>query len=214
MLTTSECVVVQNAVEHIREESDKWEVAVAIWLQRAVGGLTHSARSTAVQIVRSDLPAARCCSCPHPPSPWRTELCWSTSNVSSFLAWYAHYASPAEQAWATEFLYSTEHAPFYGAAAPFTLKAADGTTRTLPMRPCEEPGCRRCLTKRGGWAFRWVDYRWTPRASLRLDLDPPAHQKMASKPWPTGVLAGPQAIPAAASSSTPATEGEASPHRG
>ena len=41
MLTTSDCVVVQNAVEHIREESDKWEVAVAIWLQRAVGGLTH-----------------------------------------------------------------------------------------------------------------------------------------------------------------------------
>ena len=63
-----------------------------------------------------------------------------------------------------------------------------GEEVTFAEVPCAEQGCARCQAQRGGWAFRWVDARWTPEAVL--ELDPERHQAMMREPWPVGLAGG------------------------
>ena len=123
---------------------------------------------------------------------WRQ--CWSTYNLHSFQIWFEHYASEAEQQ-SVLGLYLVEHregpSPLLDRLGlvpqtiPVTLKAG-GREYTLPTRLCEEVSCTRCLHGRGGYQFRWVDDRWTPRAALDLSLSPQEVLNAMRSPWPRG----------------------------
>ena len=122
----------------------------------------------------------------------RQQLCWSESNLTSFLAWYKWYASPQEQSWAAVHLYSVEHRSIHmETPSPIVLQRANGVQTFLPRRACNEEGCARCRSGKGGWFFRWTDARWTPIASLDLDLNPRTHIEQSSRDWPFGVRTQP-----------------------
>ena len=57
----------------------------------------------------------------------------------------------------------------------------------LPQKKCKEADCKRCTQGCGGWQFRWVDKRWTPRSALRTDRTPDVVYKLVEKAWPEGV---------------------------
>ena len=65
-----------------------------------------------------------------------------------------------------------------------TMFTVNGIPQQFPEVPCREVECPRCTQRRGGWSFRWVDARWTPKAALMLDRD--EHLAAMSKPWPVG----------------------------
>ena len=84
---------------------------------------------------------------------------------------------------------------------PMTVTAR-GVKVEFPTRPCMEGNCQRCISGRGGYQFRWVDSRWTPRAALDLGLTPQQLQVEMYTPWPRGVLPIPRDRMAAAGSSS------------
>ncbi len=125
----------------------------------------------------------------------RWQLCWSESNLTSFLYWFKHLASEDEQADAL-FLPMLIHygGPFAGIAehVPVTLEFR-GVVHEMREEMCRERDCERCSMGRGGWQFRWTDPRWTPQASLHLTLDPLSQMEESSKPWPLGCHGAPKA---------------------
>ena len=139
----------------------------------------------------------------------RWQLCWSSYNYQSFRAWFHHHATETEQEEALQ-LYTVEHrrtTPQWLLAmgvVPQDVQATfkfRGQGRHLPAVPCSEAGCERCATGRGGYQFRWVDARWTPRAALDLSLTPQQVAQEMYKPWPQGMR--PVVVePAAAGSSS------------
>ena len=147
----------------------------------------------------------------------RWEKCWSPYNLTSFLTWMGHYASEAEKEEAMQ-LFTVEHrrdTPAWLVARGITPEevplqvTVGGVKVDFPQRQCEEPGCERCATGRGGYQFRWVDSRWTPAAALDLSLNPQELQVEMYKPWPRGLLPIPRDRmappgPSPASSSSPA----------
>ena len=138
------------------------------------------------------------------------QSCWSESNLTSFMVWFHHKATLAEQNWAAGHLYSWEHASASGQRRePLLLRKRDGALVQLPVRRCTAHWCMQCLARRGGWDFRWTDPRWTPIASLRLDYTEEKHYEMAIKPWPMGILEAP-APSAQAQPPPPAPLGSAS----
>ena len=62
----------------------------------------------------------------------------------------------------------------------------------LPEVECIAEDCPRCKEGRGGYAFYWLDPRWTPEAAI--DLTQTAHElnEEANTPWPRGILREPQ----------------------
>ena len=61
----------------------------------------------------------------------------------------------------------------------------------MPVRQCTQPNCDRCTTGRGGYQFRWVDARWTPRAAMDLTLNPEQVRRAMGRPWPMGMRVSP-----------------------
>ena len=146
----------------------------------------------------------------------RWEKCWSSYNLTSFLTWMGHYASEVEKEEAMQ-LFTVDHrrgVPAWLVArgvipeeVPLQVTVG-GVKVDFPKRPCQEPGCERCITGRGGYQFRWVDARWTPTAALDLSLNPQEVQVEMYKPWPRGLLPIPRDRmappgPSPASSSSP-----------
>ncbi len=146
----------------------------------------------------------------------RWENCWSSYNLTSFLAWFHSHASPAEQQEALG-LYIMVHRSgpspmlrelgIVPREVPCTVQLHDGTQVALPRRECPGFDCARCSAGRGGYMFRWIDSRWTPSAALALHLNPQEVAVEMYKPWPRGMRSmRPQAptpeIPQDAPSST------------
>ena len=132
----------------------------------------------------------------------RWSECWSSYNLQSFQIWFQHYATEHEQQSVLE-LYVVEHralTPILDSLGlvpvtiPVTLSMR-GTSVTLPTQPCRQPGCARCVSGRGGYQFRWIDSRWTPRAALDLSLNPQQAVEAMGRPWPHGM----RSIPAGTS---------------
>ena len=127
------------------------------------------------------LPAGIVSLCPRPPMANlpRWEMCWSSFNLTSFMTWFHHHASPAEQLEAAH-LHMVVHrqADCEVLAAlglppqqvALQLRFYDGTSRAFMKQECAEPGCERCASGCRGYMFRWVDSRWTPSAALDLTL--------------------------------------------
>ena len=69
---------------------------------------------------------------------------------SAFLH-YTYNCKDEEEVLSLAHLYTIEHAPYY-------LTMSSPTSR--PWRRCAKPKCPRCLSKRGGYMFRWYDLRW------------------------------------------------------
>ena len=67
------------------------------------------------------------------------------------------------------------------------LSWPDGTKRDIPQRMCKEVDCKRCTKRLGGYMFRWVDTRWTPRAAMDLSLAKEQLGNEMSEPWPHGM---------------------------
>ena len=130
----------------------------------------------------------------------RWDICWSTSNWSSFCTWMEHYASEEDKQNCIQ-LHIVNHKqktnPDLDAMGlkpekiPQTF-VVNGERVTFPERLCQTPNCKRCLTGRGGWQFRWIDRRWTPEESLNLSLNPLEHHEAVSQPWPMGMLMPPK----------------------
>ena len=120
-------------------------------------------------------------------------LCWSTSNVMSFLCWFEYYASDEEQAVVGDAVYVVDHEWAFGQTPnTFVLRYRDGMSAFMRHRPCNERPCPRCEAGRGGWHFRWTDARWTPRVSLALSINPMQHHRLAGLAWPWGILQPPR----------------------
>ena len=132
----------------------------------------------------------------------RWQKCWSSYNLSSFLTWIRCYATEDEKQSVLQ-LYILEHRR---APTPEWLTAkgvepqkvplqvtVHGKAIVLPKKLCSEVNCWRCTSGTGGYQFRWVDPRWTPRAALNLKLTPDGvKDEMYTKPWPHGLLPIPQ----------------------
>ena len=126
----------------------------------------------------------------------RWEMCWSSSNLSSFLTWFHHYASAEEQEGVSN-LYMVMHSRTAGpvvagcqvvaTAVNPHLSWPDGTEREIPQKKCTEVDCKRCTTGLGGYMFRWVDTRWTPTAAMDLSLSKEQLGNEMSAPWPHGM---------------------------
>ena len=119
----------------------------------------------------------------------RWEMCWSTSNLTSFLTWFHKFATRTEQE-ETKHLHVLIHRMDTGPFLPTEIPIAvtiEGVHTPLPTIPCEEVGCERCRIGRGGYQFRWVDPRWTPEISKDMTLSPMEHFQKTSEPWPRGV---------------------------
>ena len=136
----------------------------------------------------------------------RWGVCWSSYNLHSYLIWFEHYATEDEQQSVLE-LHMVEHAaktPALDAMGiiprtiPVTLSSR-GTSTELSSRPCKQSLCERCREGRGGYQFRWIDSRWTPRAALDLSLRPHEVLVAMDRPWPDGSLR----IPSSATIITP-----------
>ena len=67
------------------------------------------------------------------------------------------------------------------------LSWPDGTMRDLPQRMCKVVDCERCKKRLGGYMFRWVDTRWTPRAAMDLSLTEKQMMEEMCEPWPHGM---------------------------
>ena len=63
--------------------------------------------------------------------------------------------------------------------------------RPLPEAACSRANCARCQAGAGGYAFAWVDARWTPEAALDLTQTPAEMRHESSMPWPRGILQPP-----------------------
>ena len=101
-----------------------------------------------------------------------------------------HHATEREKEEAMH-LYIVNHEPVnhlvFGLIEPRripTTFTVDGNKREFREVPCREVGCPRCTEQRGGWSFRWIDARWTPKAALIMDRD--QHLAAMQKPWPVG----------------------------
>ena len=133
----------------------------------------------------------------------RWETCWSSYNLSSFLVWWAHYATAEEQEEAFN-LYLVVHRsgppPQFLVArgivpqhTPLTLAFKDGRKAEMLTQECTEQGCARCRSGRGGYMFRWCDARWTPTVVKDLTLTPHQIAVEAYRPWPQGLRSVPPA---------------------
>ena len=142
--------------------------------------------------------------------------CWSAYNLQSFQIWFAHYATEAEQESVLD-LYVIEHFKedpvLFGVrlpteSVPVTLSFR-GAHVQLPRRACSQADCRRCSQGHGGYQFRWIDSRWTPRAALDLTLNPRTAMQAMDSPWPRGLRSIPKVSASSSSfarASTPETE--------
>ena len=126
----------------------------------------------------------------------RWEMCWPSWNLSSFLTWFHHHASGEEQR-GVSCLYMVKHCREDGPVVAGRrivakevnpqLSWPDGTVRDIPQRMCKEVDCKRCEERLGGYMFRWVDARWTPRAAMDLSIPAERMPDEMYKPWPHGL---------------------------
>ena len=100
----------------------------------------------------------------------------------------SHHATEREKEEAMH-LYIVNHEPVeqleFGFIKPRripTMFTVDGIPRQFREVPCREVGCPRCTQQRGGWSFRWIDARWTPKAAMMPNED--RHLAAMLKPWP------------------------------
>ena len=84
----------------------------------------------------------------------------SDYNLSAFLSWASHKATFEELTWAYEHLYTLDHKGF-GEDSPPPSFSKHGREWVLRSKHCNDVKCIRCLSKRGGFRFAWVDSRWT-----------------------------------------------------
>ena len=101
----------------------------------------------------------------------------SPVNLSAFISW-ASTASEEELDKAFDVIYITEHRmgeTIFGdlPVEPVHIERIDlDRIFTIPSRPCNLVPCRRCLTGRGGYQFRWVG-PWTCPNSIGDEETPP-----------------------------------------
>ena len=81
-------------------------------------------------------------------------------NLSGFLSWSSHRATVEELTWAYEHLYTLDHQGF-GDDTPPPSFSKHGREWVLKSKRCCNVQCIRCLSKKGGYRFAWVDSRWT-----------------------------------------------------
>ena len=62
----------------------------------------------------------------------------------------------------------------------------------LPEAECRLQACERCEKGRSGYAFYWLDPRWTPKAALDLSQTMAEVKEESRLPWPRGILQAPQ----------------------
>ena len=76
----------------------------------------------------------------------------SSAMLSAYLEWTKD-ATLTELADTVPHLWLIEHAP-----AETPAPTINGVS--MPQRICATVGCRRCLSLRGGYQFKWTDRRW------------------------------------------------------
>ena len=126
------------------------------------------------------------------PQPrWRQ--CWSVPNLASFQQYIAYYASMVELEDLKELPVVYHRGAFDHIVTKIPVQVwRDGSVFTLPEAACTAPDCPRCLRGGGGFAFNWVDARWTPECALDLTTTPAEMREESNSPWPAGILRSPR----------------------
>ena len=125
------------------------------------------------------------------PPRWRQ--CWTTSNLESFIVYCNFYATEEE----LEELLKLPVVYHRGAMDGIVTRVPIGLQVkkqwvALPQATCNWQGCMRCEHGVSGFAFYWVDERWTPECSLDLTMTKNDHEHERHVPFPRGVLKPPQ----------------------
>ena len=125
------------------------------------------------------------------PPVWRTVF--SVPNLDSFQNFLAFYASTGEVQELLQLPVVYHRSSVDGLVLRIDIGVViNGNWTALPARDCASDSCDRCRTGRGGYAFCWVDPRWTPEAALDLTQTPLEMRHESSEPWPRGILGAPQ----------------------
>ena len=82
----------------------------------------------------------------------------SSAMLSAFLAYRGRCS--AEEKEALGHLYMVEHAERKTINIFGVELEPQKVPAPLPSVPCAEPACERCLTRRGGYQFRWYSKLW------------------------------------------------------
>lgn len=115
----------------------------------------------------------------------RWQLCWSPANLLSFEVYFEHIASPEEQ---DELVHLPHvlHRPVPD-PPPVSVLNYRGQPTRMPWIHCRENNCKRCMSGRGGYQFRWVDTRWSSESVLDTTVGAATHWERNDLPWPAGI---------------------------
>ena len=122
---------------------------------------------------------------------WRTVF--TVPNLDSFTNYVAHYATEDERQELLQLpvVYHRGNWDHISTFIPIGV-VIEGRWIALPEASCQLVDCPRCTVGRMGYAFYWVDERWTPEVALDLTQNLEEVLGEASQPWPRGILRPPQ----------------------
>ena len=121
---------------------------------------------------------------------WQTVF--SVPNLDSFTNYIAYYATQAEVEELVQLPVVYHRGNWDGIATRIPIGVVvNNTWLPLPEADCTLENCPRCSIGRSGYAFYWVDARWTPEAALDLSQSMMEMQEESERPWPRGILREP-----------------------
>ena len=139
-----------------------------------------------------EIPPPRCDALAMMGKPPKWQRVFTVPNLDSFTNFLACYATEQEVQELIQLPVVYHYSNWDGIAQriPIGVSVAQCWT-PLPSADCLLAGCPRCVAGAGGYAFSWVDPRWTPEAALDLTQTMEEMRAESALPWPRGILQPP-----------------------
>ena len=127
--------------------------------------------------------------------PPKWQRVFTVPNFDSFRNFIRYYATDAEVTLLTQLPVVYHHCKWNVMATRIPVGVMVGERWVpLPEVECIAEDCPRCQEGRGGYAFYWLDPRWTPEAAIDLTQTAQELKDEASMPWPRGILREPHPV--------------------
>ena len=122
----------------------------------------------------------------------RWQQCFTVPNLDSFTNYIAFYATAAEVEELVLLPVVYHRGNWDGIATRIPIGVMiKGRWTPLPEAECSGQDCERCRAGRSGYAFYWMDPRWTPEAAIDLTMTHEEMRAESNQPWPRGILQPP-----------------------